>query len=433
MRPLALILLLVLFVRADEWKKRHKPHRFVSAGGGRSVVATRTANRRGLLFEIFEGDKLVGSGQYAPMPNDIGVPEREAGLVLCDVYRKRGAGAALVWVEPDGKERWAVEFRDLFTSDETARFEKGTWGFDWLHTWWVADDAIVLVTRTKLVIAVSTPTGKVERIVDPTPYVPAGPKRYLEAAAFLETRDAVGLARALLDDETRPVANRLRAAIVLKVLEGESVALVLWNDAIAKGQTEADQAYALHAAAMHKDEGAAEWLGKAALRKDLYRPALEALGSLGPFGMRTLVGLLSHERMGPKARAFAAKQVQYMPADRLLDAILRDLKDARGDPATAGPLLAAAVAQPVPDLAERLKNHEKTLINVLNRDSGPTGWIADYFAQYPTSEAIKPLLKQLRRHRTDDKRDRIIRALKTCTGQDFGDDVDAWLKNVVDR
>jgi hypothetical protein len=122
-----------------------------------------------------------------------------------------------------------------------------------------------------------------------------------------------------------------------------------------------------------------------------------------------------------------------MPADRLLKEILRDLEYAREDPAAAGPLLLAAVTQPVPDLAEKLKSYESTLIKVLDKDTGPTGWIADYFAQVPSSEAIKPLLRQLRRHRADAHRGRLIRALKSCTGQDFGDDVDAWLKNVVDR
>jgi hypothetical protein len=47
----------------------------------------------------------------------------------------------------------------------------------------------------------------------------------------------------------------------------------------------------------------------------------------------------------------------------------------------------------------------------------------------PTSQAVKPLLKALKKHQRDSKlTPRIIAALKPCTGRDLGADPAAWLK-----
>lgn len=437
MRPLALVLLVVAAAPAEEWRNRRKPHRFEAPGGKRVLVARRSDDRKSMLFEIRTADgKVLGQGTYSPMPDDVWPLQKQAGAVVCDVFRRRGSGDALAFVEKDGHVRWRVAFRDLFTGAEIEAFAKDVWGYDWLFTWWVdaPESHVVLVTRTGIAVAVATADGAVRRpdsLVGIRPHVP---DRFLEAAVLRGEKAAAEQARLYLRRASTPVATRLRAAVLLHTVDqGPAPARELFDAAIAKDEASDDRAWALHAAARHMDDGPAAWLADAALREGIAEPALEALGSLGEPALPTLVGLLTSAKLSGKARAFAARQVEGMPADRLLQAILRDLKNAREDPAAAGPLLLAAVTQPVPDLAERLQSYESTLIKVLDKDTGPTGWIADYFAQIPSSEAIKPLLRQLQRHRTDAYRGRIIRALKSCTGQDFGDNVDAWLKNTILR
>jgi hypothetical protein len=76
-----------------------------------------------------------------------------------------------------------------------------------------------------------------------------------------------------------------------------------------------------------------------------------------------------------------------------------------------------------------MREHDQVLLDILRKQTGPLEWLTEYFRERPTTEAVQPLLNALRKHRRDAKlRAKIIAALKPCTGLDFGDDVDAWLK-----
>ena len=143
--------------------------------------------------------------------------------------------------------------------------------------------------------------------------------------------------------------------------------------------------------------------------------------------MRSLVYLIEHSEVQPEARKYAAKLLPQLPRDLVLKATLRELRDA--DARIGGVLLGAAIATGARDLGDRMREHDQILLEILAKQTGPLDWLTDYFRERPTTEAVKPLLKALRKHRRNPaRRAKIIAALRPCTGLDFGDDVDTWLK-----
>ena len=146
----------------------------------------------------------------------------------------------------------------------------------------------------------------------------------------------------------------------------------------------------------------------------------------------TVVRLISHADAPPPVRAAAAKSAGQMKAAHVLPRLLRDVKGMEHDPATAGLLLDAAFALDPNGLTARLGKEQAVALAVLKRGNGPQEFLTAYFAQHPTTEAIDPLLNRLRRVRDDARKRQItIIALRECSGQDFGDDVDAWLTKTV--
>ena len=70
-----------------------------------------------------------------------------------------------------------------------------------------------------------------------------------------------------------------------------------------------------------------------------------------------------------------------------------------------------------------VRDRVEELIGVLDRRTASVGWLADHFKMLPTTEAVKPLLGALSKHRGNAALSaRIIAALKPCTGFVFGTD-----------
>jgi hypothetical protein len=305
----------------------------------------------------------------------------------------------------------------------------------WRRAWWTdeARGKVVLVSFAGDVREIDLKTGKVAKVAVETLLtgieLPWARKQALEVAADFEPEGLRKVAEPIARDENRPVAVRLRAAIAVQRAGGDGVDVDLFAAAVAKGESKEDRKYAVREAPYVLGHEAYDWLEEIGVEhKDLTKDVVDALVPMGGAAVRSLVYLIAHSEVQPDARKYAAKFLPQLPKEVVLRATLRELKDA--DPQIGGLLLGAAIATGVDDLGDRMQEHDQILLEILKKQTGPLEWLTDYFRVRPTSEAVQPLLNALRKHRGDAKRRRrIIAALKPCTGLDFGDDVDAWLKN----
>jgi len=175
-----------------------------------------------------------------------------------------------------------------------------------------------------------------------------------------------------------------------------------------------------------KRERAIELAEQAALRQDPGGDqAVPALVELG--GTHALVGLIGHEETPKARRAAIAAALAASGDSTLIDELAREFQDSEID--TAERLLGIGARVDPDRLHRALVDYETTLLKLLTRGSSQIGWLADHFAMVPTSQAVKPLLRALKKHQHDAKlAPRIIAALKPCTGRDFGAEAGAWLK-----
>ena len=222
----------------------------------------------------------------------------------------------------------------------------------------------------------------------------------------------------LAADEDLPAGVRVRAGVAIGDVPAE-----VWDAAM---QTK-DRRALIAFAGMHLED--LELIEQAALIDE--EAGYAAVISLANReAARELVGLIAHGDIDQNVRAYASQLLSKLPPEKVVKAVLREMKDA--EPAAAGPLLGAAVRAGAG--AEQLREHETTLLKVLEKQTGPTAWLADYFRTHPTTEAVQPLLKALGKHRNDGKmRVKLIAALKPCTGLDYGDDPNRWIRELAKR
>ena len=109
----------------------------------------------------------------------------------------------------------------------------------------------------------------------------------------------------------------------------------------------------------------------------------------------------------------------------LQEAVPALLQAASGDDKyTANAAINAAIETGAPDLS-------KNLAALLARGSTQDSRIAMYFEEHPADHAVAPLLEALPRSKAGSfDRGRILKALRKCTGKDFGDDPEAWRKGL---
>ena len=201
-------------------------------------------------------------------------------------------------------------------------------------------------------------------------------------------------------------------------LDENAVILVARGGEAAKVTLDHGQATAFDA------DDAIESAERAVLRPD-GEQAVTALVELG--ATRALVGLIGHSEVSKKRRKAIEAALVAAKDEILIDELAREFKSAEID--TAEELLKVGVRVNPAKLHRALIQYETTLLKLLQRGSPHIGWLADHFEMVPTSQAVKPLLTALKKHRGDaDLAPRIIAALKPCTGRDFGADPAAWLK-----
>ncbi|MHC4548527.1 MAG: hypothetical protein ACYTEZ_07095 [Planctomycetota bacterium] len=397
-------------------------------------------NRGRMEFELLErraagrptkrdaGDRLIVKGIAPYQPMDAHVLGGEPAVLLFERYANIGGGDTLARLDRTGQLAWRVKLHDVDRKAfvDAPRSVSSVW---WYRTWWVDEPrgAVVLVARNGHLNEVDLQTGEVtvapKEVVLAALALPWARDDALEVATDLEPAGLRPAVEPLVADAKLPAGVRLRAAVARQQASGPAVPEPLWRAAMDPARPVDERQRLVRFAGRYL---ALDLLAEAALQADVAYQVALALKERG--AAAALAGLVTHGDVDRKVRAYACELLAQLPAEAVLRAVQKELKDA--EPPEAGLLLHTAVRLSE-DLSEVVREHETTLIAVLDKQTGPLGWLADYFRTHPTTEAVQPLLKALRKHRRDAAmRARIIAALKPCTGLDFGDDPDAWLRGV---
>ncbi|MHC4162505.1 MAG: hypothetical protein ACYSUM_10280 [Planctomycetota bacterium] len=422
MRRLCVLLLLALTARA-EWWGDDPTQRFSSRNGKHVLVGT--AGEKQTTFELRDAaGKLLAKSVLPHAIVEVEVLDEKPAAILFERFLD-----AVMLLDTTGVV-WRVPATKLFDRNEPHGAVDGH--VVWRRAWWTdeARGKVVLVSYAGAVHEIDLRTGTVDR-APPTAIftgvkLPWARKQALETAADFQPKGLRAVAEPIARDESQPVAVRLRAAIAVQHAGGAAVDADLFTAAVAPEESLEDRRYAVREAPSVLGDDAFDWLEEVGVRKDLTKEVVKALVPLGGKAVRSLVYLIAHGDVKPEARLYAAKFLPQLPREVVLKATLRELKDA--DAQIGGVLLGAAIATGAKDLGDRMREHDQILLDILAKQTGPLEWLTDYFRTRPTTEAVQPLLKALRKYRRDAARKaKIIAALKPCTGLDFGDDVDAWL------
>jgi hypothetical protein len=420
MRYAALLLLLAAAARADSWAE-FGTRTYVAPDKRHSLVAWHERSG-GVGYELRAGGQVIAKGKAPQLPLEVHVLSGTPAAILFEQYGYVGRGDTLQRLGKDGLA-WRMKVGEAALAG-ARKTMSATW---WARTWWVDEPRgrVVLVARNGYLAEVDLETGKLSEpareVVLHGVRLPWARQRALEVAVDWNVDGLRAAAEPLAADASLPAATRLRAALAVEKGGGPTVTEELWNAALESGK-ERDRRALFAFACRHVSD--LDLVVTAALRRDVGYQAARGLQERG--AVRELVGLVTHGDIDPKVRDYVGTLLGKLPADAVLRAIRRELRDA--EPVAAGVLLRAAIATKR-DLEEIVRDHETTLLETLDKQTGPVGWLADYFREHPTSEAVKPLLKALRKYRRNEAlRKRIIAALRPCTGLDFGDDVDTWLK-----
>jgi hypothetical protein len=384
-------------------------------------------------FELFDGEKRIAKGKLPQYPFEAHVLAREPAAVLFEEYAMMGSGDTLALLGADGKLRWRLKLEEAIPggSGGAEREETVLW---WWSAWWVDEPRwkVVLVAKNGTLAEVDLTTGKSTKpgkdVILAAFGLPWARDDALRVAVDLQPDGLREAAENNLADRSQPPVTRLLAAVAVETAGGPRVAGETWNAVLAAGDTDPARNAIAFAGAHIAD---IDLVVETALRKDVFAGyAVTALEDRK--AVEELAGLLTHGSIDPNTRPFVAQALGRQAPDEAFEAIDKEMEDANAE--EGGALLHAAIATGAPDLERRLQHHEATLLNILDKETGDVSWLAGYFKGRPTSEAVQPLVRSLARHKHDPAlRKRIIGALRPCSGEDFGDDADAWISALGKR
>jgi hypothetical protein len=427
MRRLAALALLLALARAESTIP-FEAQVFLSPRRAHSLDAKPTADHK-LQFALAKGSRVVAQGVLPQLPAEVQVLDSRPAAILFERYGELGKGISLALLDSDGKLRWQLPLKALFSEAVIKTFPTSMTSIWWHRAWWVDErrQKVVLVARGGLIREAALADGRVteaEREVVLTGFPrPAA----LELAAEYELKGALPLAEPLLADAGQPLAIRLRAAICIQAAGGARAPKELFAQAVDPERSAAERRFALMQAARCLGKDSLDLLDAAALRRDTARDALKAMAELGAAGAGAVASVIANSETGPAEREFAVGVLAGLPPEAIAQALGAELEGA--DAQVAGALLRAGIRARIPDLHYVLQPQEEAILRALNRDTAPVDWLADHFTKLPSTEAVRPLLDALGRHAGNPRlKSRLINALRACTGLDFGNDPKAWRK-----
>lgn len=377
-----------------------------------------------------EGDLLIAGGVLPHPPIDLAVTD-DGTMVAFETYRGIGRGNCVTVVTPDGKIASQVRLRDLFSESAIRSFPRTTLSIHWYRTWFVDPRGrlVVVVGVPTLMRAVSLEDGRVfeppgEVLLDQIRSA-VGEKREEALGAAIDARvpGIEALCAEIVNDTSVPVSLRLRAGLASERLRSAPAVQELFRTCVKGAESGRDRAFAIgHLAGV---------LGEEAI--PILREAYPSRRhrQLGKWGFRLLCERVEDERETGDARAAAAHTLAEIGSKDALPALLKAVED------PIEYVASAAVNAAVRIDAEEIR---PALIEILSRGSTQDHRIAAYLEQRPGKDAVAALILALERatrpaiaSRTQEHpsghqsaRERILRALRSATGEDFGDDPAAW-------
>jgi len=405
------------------------PRRVQSPGGVHYLeVKTSKAYELGRV----DGGKLK-LGALAELPEDFHVLDGAPAAILFEGFGRLGHGDAVYRLGVDGRVRWRVKLDVLFDKATIAGFPRSMVSIRWYRAWWVdeARGRVVIVARGGLLREVALDTGAVTSA--DVAVVLSGVKLKharadaLEVAGELGLKGVLPLAEPLVTDALQPLAIRLRAAIAVQRAGGNKAPRELFEEALKQKPGGPELRFVLNQAATTLGTDALELLERAVADRATAYDAIRAMIALGEPGARALANVIAGGDTPRAHRSYASEMLAKLPGDWVGRAIVRELEDA--DAAVAGALLQAGIRGKVPDLHQLVAPYEMSLLQVLRWNTAPVEWMAEHFRTHPSTEAVKPLLKALRRHERNSRARRMILAsLRVCTGLDYGSEPGRWYK-----
>lgn len=417
MRWLAL-LLVVAVVRAKEPPPQFRcqspdgRYRFSTVGRG---------------YEFHDGEQLLAKGTLQEAFSDARVAASVPGVVL--LQRK---GDTLALLVADGTVRWTLPLEEAIPGGLGGAPRENF--ASWPRAWWIDEPRgkVVVVARNGTLSDIDLGKGAAatarQGVILDALLLPGARNHALEVAVELETRGLREAAEKLLADPSLAPVSRLLAAVAVEKCGGTPVTREIWDAALATGVTPgARQAVAF--AGKHVADLAL--VTDAAQRKDEFAyDAVKALADRG--AVDALADIPADGSVETGLRVFAAGLLARQAPGKALETIDKAMEDA--DVAQGSGLLNEAIRAGLPDLERRLQHHEALLLKILDKGTGNLPWLAGYFKGRPTSEAVQPLLRALHRNKANpDLRKKLIAALKPCSGEDFGDDADAWIEALAKK
>ncbi len=458
--PFVLVALVGLCVTAtgESWapytyKKHESPDR-------RTVLHTAKGEAGGLAWRLVHHEagppadgapsdrsKNVARGEFVQLPWGIHVLDGAAGVVFFEQYGAPGVGFTLARMRRDGS--FAFRHKRGAVLPAKALPANRPIGGNWVwRAWWVDEQnkRAILITRHRTVRIVHLETGAVSKgvlddeVARAAQSIPHARTQALLLALSDPLVKQIDKLKPLVNDKAVAPMDRLRAALVLdhrklRALTPRDFEIGATDPKMTRGDRNEWVTHAARSLSAEKAHALFEGLALRAKSKALRETAVYGLQLLGTAEAgATVVRLISHAKASQDVRDAAMRSASQMKPEVVLGRVLRDLRGAEHDVASATRLLHAAFALDPDGLSAKIAKEQTTVLNVFKSGRGPTDFLILYFAQHPTTEAVKPLLGTLKKYRNNDRRRQIaIIALRECTGQDYGDDVDAWLAKTVGK
>ncbi|MEM8885961.1 MAG: hypothetical protein AAGD14_17990 [Planctomycetota bacterium] len=369
--------------------------------------------------------KVRGQGVVDQLPIDAAVFKDGTGFILWGRYGGSGSGIGVARYEFDGKRAWGLEFNRIFREEEIADFPRTLSFVFWAdHIWIDPRRGVAVGTATNRTARLfNMRTGEIKPggndvVMDSLRLDPPPARAILTAGKWMPEASAARL-QAIADDKKLPLLSRVTAAGFMKP-DARWYALL---DEALEDSAAAPTAVAAAERCLPPDE-ARDFLVRAARNEALLRRAVALLA--GSKSAQGLVELLSHGDSPTSAKVLAARYLKARPTADVLPSLLKEFGDADLD--TAVQMLDVLIAVGDKRLPARLQPHQVKLIELINRPGANVEWLAQCFQKYPTTEAVKPLLKAARKHAS--QRPALFKALRACSGLQIGDDLGAWERAV---
>jgi hypothetical protein len=295
MRRIALLLPLLALTARAEWWGDDATQRFTSRNAKHVLVGALGERKTTLELRNAEG-RLLAKNVLPIHIVEVDVLDQRPAAILFEQFLK-----SAMLIDARGIV-WQVPARKLYDPQKPLAGANGR--VLWRRAWWTdeARGKVVLVSFAGDVHEIDLKAGTVAKVAVETLLtgikLPWARQAALEAAADFEPKGLRAVAEPIAQDESQPVAVRLRAAIAVARAGGAEVDVDLFTAAVARQESTEDRKYAVREAPSILGHEAFDWLEEVGVEnKDLTKDVVDALVPLGGSAVRSLVYLIAHSEV----------------------------------------------------------------------------------------------------------------------------------------